>query len=407
MRACLLTNEYPPNVYGGAGVHVDYLSRSLAKYIDVSVHSFGDQSVSDGSLAVTGHKPWKGMEYTDPRYGRAMEAFSTDLHMAANLGKIDIVHCHTWYTHLGGLMAQQLYQVPFVLTTHSFEPSRPWKVDQLGNAYYASAWVERTAMRESDGVIAVSKGMKKDAVELFGIPEKKVTVIHNGIDLDEYRQRTETDALAKYGVDPKKPIVLFVGRITKQKGILHLARAIPQISKDAQIVLCAGAADDPGILKSLQEAVADAKKTHPRVFWIEEMLPKAHAIQFYSHATVFCCPSIYEPFGIINLEAMACNTAVVAAQVGGIPEVVVHNETGLMVPFKAISASDPDPQDAAKFSHDLAEGINSLLANPERCKAFAKAGRARVEAYFSWDAIAKKTVEYYEECISRKKSAKS
>jgi alpha-maltose-1-phosphate synthase len=403
VRVCLLSNEYPPNVYGGAGVHVDYLSRSLARHCEVSVHCFGDQSSSEGNLKVTGHKPWKEMTYTDPRYGRAMEAFTTGLHMAADLGKVDIVHCHTWYTHLAGLMAQQLYQVPFVLTTHSFEPSRPWKVDQLGNAYHASAWVERTAIREADGVIAVSQGMKRDAVELFGIPAEKVGVIHNGIDLEEYRQRPEADALTKRGIDPAKPIVLFVGRITKQKGILYLARAIPEIRKDAQIVLCAGAADDPGIQAAMQEAVEAAKKSHPAVFWIEEMLPRNEAIQFYSHATVFCCPSIYEPFGIINLEAMACATAVVASHVGGIPEVVVPGETGTLVRFAATSATEPAPVDPVKFSHDLAAGINELLGNPERCKAFAAAGRARVEQLFSWDAIAKKTVDYYQACIEKRR----
>ncbi|MFH0798774.1 MAG: glycogen synthase [Pseudomonadota bacterium] len=399
MKAAIFTNEFPPHIYGGAGVHVDYLTRELAKQIEVEVHCFGDQRVKDGNLTVIGHGHADGIELADARFEKAIDAIDRDLRMACNIKGADIVHCHTWYSHFAGLLARNLYAVPMVLTTHSFEPSRPWKEEQLGGAYRVSSWVERTAMVESDGVIAVSEGMKRDACRLFGIDAGKVTVIHNGIDLDEYRPKPSAGALKKYGIDPALPYVLFVGRITRQKGIIHLVRAIEHLRKDAAIVLCAGAPDTPQISAEMRQAVDLAKKKHGKVLWIEQMVEKKDVIELYSHAAVFCCPSVYEPFGIINLEAMACETPVVASAVGGIPEIIVPGETGFLISYDKASEETGEPRDPAKFSRALAEKINELLADEPKRTAFAKAGRRRVEEKFSWKAIAESTISYYERII--------
>lgn len=400
MKAIFFTNEFPPHIYGGAGVHVDYLTRELAKHIDVEVHCFGDQRIAEGRLAAIGCVPASGIEYADPRFSKAVDAMERNLRMASNIRDADIVHCHTWYAHFAGLLAKQLYGVPMVLTTHSFEPSRPWKAEQLGRAYHLSSWVERMAMEQSDGIIAVSKGMQQDACRFFDIDPAKVSVIHNGIDLEEYRKKSSGEALVKYGIDPAIPFVLFVGRITRQKGIIHLVRAIEHLSRDAAVVLCAGAPDTPEIASEMRQAVEEARRHHPRVLWIEEMVPKKDVIELYSHAVVFCCPSVYEPFGIINLEAMACETPVVASAVGGIPEIVVDGETGSLVPFERVSADVSEPKDPAKLSRDLAMRVNELLADGAKREAFGRAGRKRVEDIFSWRAIAKTTLEYYQRVIS-------
>jgi glycogen synthase len=292
-----------------------------------------------------------------------------------------------------------LWGVPLVLTIHSLEPLRPWKVEQLGAGYHMSSWMERTAIEGADAVIAVSQETRNDVLRLFNIPPERVHVIHNGIDLAEYRKASATDALTKHGIDPERPYVLFVGRITRQKGIIHLVNAIPELDPDLQVVLCAGAPDTPEIGREMEERVAAIQATRGGVIWLRDMLPRPETIELYSHAAVFCCPSVYEPFGIINLEAMACETAVVASAVGGIPEVVVPEETGLLVPL-ALKPGTFEPMDAARFAHDLAAAINRVARDPELQRRFGAAGRRRVEERFSWDAIAERTLALYQSLLN-------
>ena len=396
MKALLLTNEYPPNVYGGAGVHVEFLSRELAKLIDVEVRSFGDQRDEHGRLTVRGY----GLDdaaYTAPKtLAPVFGAFARNVSMAATNVDAHVVHCHTWYSLLGGISIKLAYGIPLVVTTHSLEPLRPWKREQLGGGYDLSAWVERTAIEMADAVIAVSEGTREDVLRLFDVRPDRVHVVHNGIDLDLYRPARSTDALERNGIDPSKPFVLFVGRITRQKGIVHLARAIPQIDPNVQVVLCAGAPDTPEIAAEMEQAVAAAREARGGVIWIDKMLPRDEVIQLYSHAAVFCCPSVYEPFGIINLEAMACGTPVVATATGGIPEVVVDGETGVLVPIDQGQGASFEPADPARFSHDLATALNRLLADDDARQSMAAAGRRRVEDLFSWGAIAQRTISLYE-----------
>jgi len=404
MRIALLTNEYPPNVYGGAGVHVEYLSRELARVEDgahdVQVLSFGAQRVERGNLHVCGVAPTAELPVQDPRHSRLLDALLRDLAMVGAVKAPDIVHCHTWYTHMAGCLARPVTGAKLVLTTHSLEPHRPWKVEQLGTGYEATVWIERTAYQNADGVVAVSEAMKRDVQELYGVRPERVRVIHNGIDLDEYRLRDDPVTLKRFGVDPDVPIVLFVGRITRQKGILHLVRAIPQMRDDVQVVLCAGAPDTPQIGAEMTALVDGVKHdAKARVVWIPDMLPKPDVIALYSHAAVFVCPSVYEPFGIINLEAMACETPVVASAVGGIPEIVVPNETGLLVPFEAEGDGSAEPRDPAAFSRALADAVNSLMDDPARRDAMGKAARERVLAQFSWAAIARQTVAFYRDLL--------
>jgi starch synthase len=395
VKVLFLTNEYPPHIYGGAGVHVDYLSRELARTIDVEVRCFGDQHLEKGRLKVTGFDI-DTRDFTCPE--KLQSAFAavrrcTDFN-TTNIDA-DLVHCHTWYSHFGGILAKKNYGVPLVITVHSLEPLRPWKREQLGGGYDFSLWIEKTALEMADAVIAVSNETRHDIERLFAVDPKRVHVIHNGIDLDEYRKMNSTDALRRHGIDLARPYLLFVGRITRQKGIVHLVRAIPFMDPDFQIVLCAGAPDTPEIAAEMQEAVKQAKQKRPDVIWIEEMLDRPEAIELYSHAAVFCCPSVYEPFGIINLEAMACETAVVASAVGGIKEVVVDGETGFLVPLEQMKESPFMPLDPGKFSRDLAERINQLMRAPALREKFGKAGRKRAEEMFSWSAIAEKTKALY------------
>jgi alpha-maltose-1-phosphate synthase len=394
MKTLLLTNEYPPYIYGGAGVHVEFLSRELARLIDVEVRCFGDQNRAEDHLRVRGWPEPPDMtapDYLRPVFG----AMARDVAWAAADVDADVVHCHTWYTHLGGLLIAQGYRKPLTITVHSLEPLRPWKREQLRGGYDLSCWVERTALAAADAVIAVSNGTREDILRVTNVRPERIHVIYNGIDTNIYAPASATDALEKYGVDPARPFVLFVGRITRQKGIIHLAHAIRQIDPGAQIVLCAGAPDTPEIAAEMEQAVADARRAHGSVIWIQQMLPRAEVIQFYSHATLFCCPSIYEPFGIINLEAMACGTPVVASRVGGIPEVVQDGQTGLLIDLEQQSESPFEPVDPASFSHALAIGINRLLADPAQRAAMARAGRARVEREFAWPAIARQTADLY------------
>ncbi len=394
-KALLLTNEYPPNVYGGAGVHVEYLSRALAKRVAVEVRCFGDQRIDDPNLTVRGYPKWtQASENTDPRFGGALDALHRSLAMAKDTIDADVVHCHTWYTDMGGMLASRLWDIPFVLSIHSLEPLRPWKFEQLGNGYHLSTWMERTAMEHADAIVAVSEQTREDVLRLFDVQPARVHVIHNGIDPDEYRPTGTANALLRHGIDPARPYVLFVGRITRQKGIIHLVDAIPEIAPEVQIVLCAGAPDTPQIGHEMEAHVAAVMAQRSDVIWIREMLPRGEVIQLYEHAAVFCCPSVYEPFGIINLEAMACETAVVASRVGGIPEVVVPEETGLLV--------DPDlkpgtfePRDPDAFSAGLAAAINRLAADPELRATMGRKGRQRALDRFSWDAIADATLGLY------------
>ena len=394
-KVALFTNEYPPNVYGGAGVHVEYLARAMAKLLSVEVRCFGSQESEVGNLAVRGYPAWaEAKQGTDPRFSGAIDAFARSLAMAKDTLDADVAHCHTWYTDMAGLLASRLWDVPFVLTVHSLEPLRPWKVEQLGNAYHLSSWMERTAMENADAIVAVSKETREDILRLFNVQPARVHVIHNGIDPDEYRRTEASDALVRHGIDPARPYLLFVGRITRQKGIIHLVNAIPKIDPGLQIVLCAGAPDTPEIGREMEARVAEVSARRAGVIWVREMLPRAEVIQFYNHAAIFCCPSVYEPFGIINLEAMACETAVVASAVGGIPEVVVPEETGLLVDPK-IHAGGFEPADPAAFSTDLAAAINRLAADPKLRARFGANGRRRAVEQFSWDAIAQRTVDLY------------
>jgi glycogen synthase len=395
VRALLLTNEYPPNVYGGAGVHVEYLTRELARLIDVDVRTFGVQDETAVALRVRGFDVAHDVSALAETLRPVMSALSRNLSFLAEPVDADVVHAHTWYAQFGAVLARLAYGIPLVVTTHSLEPLRPWKREQLGGGYEVSSWIERTAIELADAVIAVSKETRADVLRLFDVPPERVHVIHNGIDTHEYQPQTSTAALERFGIDPSRPYVLFVGRITRQKGIVHLVRAIQHLDPGIGVVLCAGAPDTPEIAAEMEAGVAAIQAIRANVVWIPEMVDKATVRELYSHAAVFACPSVYEPFGIINLEAMACETAVVATAVGGIPEVVVPGETGLLVPFEP-SATDPmQPADPGAFERAFAAAINELVADPARRMAMGKAGRRRAVDWFGWPAIAAQTVELY------------
>ncbi|MGB3441859.1 MAG: glycogen synthase [Actinophytocola sp.] len=381
MRIGLLTREWPPEVYGGAGVHVEFLVPRLRELIDVEVHCFGGPRSGEG---VHSHNPAPGLE----RANQALRTLSVDLSITAALDGADLVHSHTWYANHAGHLAKILYDVPHVITAHSLEPRRPWKAEQLGGGYRLSSWVERTAYESADAIIAVSEGMRADVLDCYpSLDPERVRVVRNGIDSSAYHPVTESDALRHYGVDPDQPIVVFVGRITRQKGVGHLVAAAHEIDPGAQLVLCAGAPDTPEIAREMTEAVSELAAARPGVFWIQKMLQPAEVRQFLSHATVFVCPSVYEPLGIVNLEAMACGTAVVASDVGGIPEVVDDGRTGLLVHY--------DEADESTFRVGLADAVNSLLADPYRAKLMGDAGRERAVTEFSWASMAEQTVAVY------------
>jgi len=396
MKALFFTNEYPPHVYGGAGVHVAYLARELAKSMDVEVRCFGDQKSLGTNPAVRGFE-LDASGYTCPKPLQSVfGAVQRCLDFNTRKVEADIVHCHTWYSHFGGILAKLNYGLPLVITVHSLEPLRPWKREQLGGGYDFTVWLEKTALEMADAVIAVSEGTRADIERLFQIDSSRLHVIYNGIDLEEYRPTERTDALMRYGIDPTRPYLLFVGRITRQKGIVHLVRAIPFMDKGFQIVLCAGAPDTPEIAAEMKTAVSAVQATRNDVIWIDEMVDKETVHQLYANATVFCCPSIYEPFGIINLEAMACETAVVASAVGGIKEVVVDGETGFLVPVQQMKETPFEPIEPEKFSRDLAARINELMSNPELQTRFGRAGRQRAKEKFGWAAIARQTRSLYD-----------
>ncbi len=380
MRIGILTREYPPDVYGGAGVHVDFLVRELKKLADVDVHCMG--APREGATAHSEH---------DVRLADAnssLRVLSTDLAMAAAVAGCDIVHSHTWYANMGGHIAKLLHDIPHVVTSHSLEPQRPWKAEQLGGGYRVSSWAEQTSYEAADAVIAVSHGSMRDVMSSYpNLDPAKVHVVHNGIDTDFYRPDLNTNVLERLGVDPSRPSVVFVGRITRQKGVPHLLRAALQFNDDAQVVLLAGAADTPELAAETDQAVAALRAARDNVFLVSEMLPRHEVRQVLTHGTVFVCPSVYEPLGIVNLEAMACETAVVASDVGGIPEVVADNETGLLVHY--------DESDPRTFENEFAAAVNRVLADTERARTMGLAGRARAVKEFGWDAAARKTMEIY------------
>jgi alpha-maltose-1-phosphate synthase len=396
LKVLFLTNEYPPHIYGGAGVHVGYLSRELAKSMPVEVRCFGDQNFEERNLKVRGF----GLDTSDFTCPKPLQSVFGAVRRCTDFNTTnidaDLVHCHTWYSHFGGILAKLNYGIPLIITVHSLEPLRPWKREQLGGGYDFSLWIEKTALEMANAIIAVSSETKGDIERLFEVNPNRVRVIHNGIDLEEYRKVDSTDALKRHGINPDRPYLLFVGRIARQKGIVYLVRAIQFMDPGFQIVLCAGAPDTPEIAIEMQKAIEQAKAKRSDIIWIEEMVDRSAVIELYSHAAVFCCPSIYEPFGIINLEAMACGTAVVASAVGGIKEVVVDGETGFLVPLEQMKESPFEPIDPAKFSRDLAGKINQLMKNRQLREKFGKAGRKRVEEKFSWSAIAQKTKALYE-----------
>lgn len=396
MKVLFLTNEYPPCVYGGAGVHVAYLSRELSRTMPVEVRCFGDQRIEEGNLKVRGY----GLDasgFTCPEPLRsAFGAVRRCIDFNTTNIDADLVHCHTWYSHFGGILAKKNYGLPLIVTVHSLEPLRPWKREQLAGGYDFSLWVEKTALEMADAIIAVSRETKRDVERLFRVNPAQVHVIHNGIDPNEYRKLHSTRALERYGIDSNQPYLLFVGRITRQKGFQHLLRAIPFMDRNFQIVLCAAAPDTAGMAREMQAAVERARAQRSGIIWINEMVDQRTACELYSHAALFICPSIYEPFGIINLEAMACETAVVASAVGGIKEVVVDGQTGLLVPLEQMQESPFEPINPEKFARDLAARVNQLMRDPRLREQFGKAGRERVERYFSWAAIAEKTKALYE-----------
>jgi starch synthase len=468
MRVGLMTREYPPYVYGGAGVHVEYLSRELAKFAQVDVYAWGDEPAEAPpeleNLTVHFQQPWEAISNgTQAKFKGALEALSLNLLQNLDLSALDIVHTHTWYVAMAGFLAKKLYGIPFVLTTHSLEPLRAWKAEQLGSGYTLSSWMERSAVLEADAIVAVSNGTKADILKAYpDVDPARIHVIYNGIDLCQYQYTPHQEALLKYGVDPHKPYVLFVGRITRQKGVTHLVDAIQYLPPGTQVVLCAGAPDTPeiaaemrakveavrrhtpGSLPAFVEVHSDGEHNPPghatatgdytgtghNLVWIEQMVTKAEAIQLYSHCAVFCCPSVYEPFGIINLEAMACRAPVVASATGGILEVVVDptfdpssrnannlssrsvaegsagelptEPTGYLIPFTA----DPEttfPDNPEQFARDLATRITALLNDPAKARAMGEAGRKRVEDLFSWTAIAEQTAQLYESLIASRK----
>jgi starch synthase len=387
MRVAVLSREYPPEVYGGAGVHVEFLVRELRRLVDVDVHCFGAVRDEPGTYAYR----------TPAELGEANSALRTlgvDLEIASAVGAADVLHSHTWYANLAGVLGSQLHGIPHVLTAHSLEPQRPWKAEQLGGGYRVSSWAERQAYETANAIVAVSYGMRADVLDAYPfVDPAKVHVIHNGIDTSLYAPARADEALVRHGIDPDRPSAIFVGRITRQKGLTHLLRAAEQFDPDVQLVLCAGAPDTPEIAEETAAAVARLATTRTGVVWIREMLPRDQLAQLLTHATVFVCPSVYEPLGIVNLEAMACETAVVASAVGGIPEVVADGLTGLLVPYHAVPVEE--------FEAGLADAVNALCADPVRGTAMGLAGRERAIHEFGWDTIAHRTVELYESLMAQ------
>jgi starch synthase len=386
VRIAMLTREWPPDVYGGAGVHVEHLAAQLRRKVDVDVHCFGDPRPDAYAHPVPASLAGANA---------AIGTLGVDLEIVAATGGVDLLHSHTWYANFAGHLGALLHGVPHVLTAHSLEPLRPWKAEQLGGGYRVSSWVERTAYEAASRIIAVSHGMRADVLEAYpAVDPDRVAVVHNGIDTDVYRPDADTTALTEIGLEPGEPYVLFVGRITRQKGIVHLINAALAFDDDVRLVLCASSPDTPEIGAETSAAVERlrAERGETSVLWVQEQVSRPRLVQLFSHALAFVCPSIYEPLGIVNLEAMACETAVVASAVGGIPEVVVDGETGLLVPYEA--------GDAATFEQAFAAAVNTLAADPTRAQAMGVAGRERAVAQFGWDAIADQTIAVYQAALT-------
>ncbi len=379
LRVGLATREYPPDVYGGAGVHVEFLARELENLVDLTVAAFAD------------HGTWDRLDSANT----ALQVLATDLSITASLSEVDLVHSHTWYANLAGHLTSLLYDVPHVVTTHSLEPLRPWKAEQLGGGYALSSWAEKTAIEAADAVIAVSDGMRADVLSAYpAVDPARVHVVHNGIDTELFAPHPDPEALSRIGIDPDRPVAVFVGRITRQKGLPHLLRAMRQVRPEVQLVLAASAPDTEEIAAEVEAGVEELA-THRTVVHLDNQLPRDEVIRLLSSASVFVCPSVYEPLGIVNLEAMACETAVVASAVGGIPEVVVDGETGLLVPY--------DADDAAGFEAGLAAAIDDVLSDADRLGQMGRAGRERAVKDFAWPKIAKRTVELYEQVVSARR----
>lgn len=392
MRIDLITKEYPPHIYGGAGVHVAELVRVLRRQLDVQVRCFGDPRDEAGTTAYR-HSP-----NFDSANG-ALQTMSVDLNMIADIAGTDLVHSHTWYANFAGQVASTLHGIPHLITAHSLEPLRPWKEEQLGGGYRLSSWIERTAYEGAAGIIAVSDGMRNDILRAYPqLDPGKVSVVHNGIDLDAFQSADDPDLVRANGIDPDQRSVVFVGRITQQKGLPYLLKAARELPSDVQLVLCAGAPDTPEILQTVTDLVDELRKVRSNVIWIEKHLSRRELIAVLSAATVFACPSIYEPLGIVNLEAMACGTPVVATATGGIPEVVAHEETGLLVPIEQLQDGSGKPLNEAKFVADFAQALNRMLES-SKLGEFGEASRKRVEDQFSWDSIAEQTISVYRKAL--------
>lgn len=407
MRVDLLTKEYPPFIYGGAGVHVNELAKVLRPLADVRVHAFGgprEPGTEGADDGVTGYPEIAELEEANA----ALRTFGVDLEMAQGTAGTDLVHSHTWYANLAGHLAGLLHGVPHVISAHSLEPLRPWKAEQLGGGYALSSWAEKTAYEGAAGIIAVSNGMREDILRSYpAVDPERVKVVHNGIDLEAWQrpegERADAEAatLARLGIDPDRPTVVFVGRITRQKGLPHLLRACEMLPDDVQLVLCAGAPDTPEIKAEVEALVAGLREKRTGVVWIEEMLPRPELIAVLAASDVFVCPSVYEPLGIVNLEAMAVGLPVVGSATGGIPDVIVEGETGLLVPIEQVQDGTGTPIDPARFEVDLAERLAALVTDPARVAAMGAAARKRVEDHFAWEAIAKRTMEVYDWVLSQ------
>jgi starch synthase len=388
-----VTKEFPPEIYGGAGVHVAELSRVLAQHVDLRVRAFGAPREPEyHGASVTSYAVPEDLAGANA----AIQTLGVDLRIVPDIAGADLVHSHTWYANMAGHIAALLHGVPHVLSAHSLEPLRPWKAEQLGGGYAVSSWVEKTAYESAAAIIAVSEGMRQDILRSYpDVDPAKVKVVHNGIDVSQWNRDEGDDIIRGLGMDPERPSVVFVGRNTRQKGVPYLLRAAAKLPADVQLVLCLGAADTPELAAETARLIEELQSQRSGVILIERMLPRNEVVQVLSHATAFACPSIYEPLGIVNLEAMACGAAVVASATGGIPEVVQHGETGLLVPIEQVTDGTGIPLDPEKFVTDFAEALIEVVTDPVRARAMGEAGRRRAEEHFSWESITETTLEVY------------